>query len=113
MTTPRLEAIKVAVDAMTAVYAVAPDFVAEMLSALIEECRVGSPVAVFTTIADDAEWWAANATPVEMEAYLTAIARHLPDTHTHAKARKRIVAAMFKAMSTDDRAAFMTWAGQQ
>jgi hypothetical protein len=111
--TPRIEAMKAMIDATTAAYTVAPDFVGETLATLMEEWRAGSPMPPLLEMADEAEFWAANATPLDMEAVLVAIARHLPETHLHTRARKRLVAALFKGMGQDDRAAFLAWGTTQ
>jgi len=84
-----------------------------MICAFVEEMRMGNPLPVLTSIAEDADWWASLSTPVEMEGYLIAIARHLPDTVFHQRSRKRIIAAIFKAMPVSDKAAFLAWAQTQ
>jgi hypothetical protein len=47
-----------------------------------------------------------------LEAYLGAIVRVLPETPLHIKSRKRIMAAMWRAMPASDRKAFLEWAAQ-
>lgn len=41
-------------------------------NAIPEWTEFGSPLPTFLDLADDAQWWAANASPQEIEAYLLA-----------------------------------------
>lgn len=84
-----------------------------MLDAIMQDARMGNPLPVMLDVADDAAWWAQNAPPIEMEGYLAAIVRYLPETPLHIKSRKRIMAAMWKAMPQADRDAFLEWVAKE
>lgn len=88
----------------------APWPAAVLVSAVVEDMRMGCPMAGLTDIMADADWWASNATPLELEAHLIAIGKHLSETPVHIRTRKRIIAAMFAAMADHDKAAFFAWA---
>lgn len=103
---PKLEAAMVAVGESLAAHEWAT---IAMLDAIMQDARMGNPIPVMLDIADDAAWWARNAPPIELEGYLAAIVRYLPETPLHAKSRKRVMASMWKAMSDDDRASFLEW----
>jgi hypothetical protein len=42
------------------------------INAIPEWAEFGSPLPTFLDVADDARWWAANASPKEIDAYLLA-----------------------------------------
>lgn len=84
-----------------------------MMDAILQDARFGNPLPVMNDIAEDAEWWAAQVAPIELEGYLAAIVRYLPETPLHVKSRKRIMAAMWKAMPPADRAAFLEWTAKE
>lgn len=90
----------------------AEDALLPIICGTMEDLRQGI-LPTITDINDEADWWASMASPIDMEAHLRAIDRHLPETPIHHKARKRIVAAMFLSLSNEDRAAFMGWAKEQ
>lgn len=81
----------------------------QIICATLEDLRNG-PLPALTDLAHTADVWAEMTAPVEMEAYLAAIARRLPETPIHNKARKRIVAGMFVKMAPDERKRFIVWA---
>lgn len=83
------------------------------LDAIIQDARMGNPLPVMLDIAEDATWWASLAPPIELEGYLAAIVRYLPETPLHVKSRKRIMATMWKAMPQSDREAFLEWTAKQ
>ena len=83
------------------------------LDAVLQDARMGNPLPVMMDIADDAQWWASYALPLELEGYLAAIVKALPETPLHVKSRKRVMAAMWKAMNKDDREAFLQWVAKE
>jgi len=111
--TPSIEAMNALGVALGNAVAQCPDAALGLLCATIEDLRMGNPLPVLTQIGEDADWWAASSSAVEMEGYLIAIGRHLPDTPMHQRSRKRMIAALFKAMSAEDRAAFLAWGADQ
>jgi hypothetical protein len=82
------------------------------LDAVLQDARIGNPLPVMMDAAEDASWWSSYAAPIELEAYLGAIVRVLPETPLHIKSRKRIMAAMWRAMPAPDKKAFLEWAAQ-
>jgi hypothetical protein len=82
----------------------------EIICAVIEDGRAGSPLPVISSTDDDAHWWAGLANTIELEAYLYAIALRLSETEMHSKTRKRLVAKLFNGMAAHDQAAFLSWA---
>ena len=104
---PKLEAALVAVGESMAAHEWAT---CAMLDAVLQDARMGNPLPGMMDIADDAGWWASLALPLELEGYLAAIVRQLPETPLHIKSRKRVMAAMWKAMPKGDREAFLQWA---
>lgn len=107
---PKLDAALAAVGESLAAHEWAT---AAALDAVLQDCRIGNPLPLMADIAQDADWWAGNALPIELESYLAAIVRRLPETPLHVKSRKRIMAAMWRAMPSNDRAAFIEWTGKQ
>lgn len=87
------------------------DVLLTIICGTLEDLRT-KPLPVLTDLAHDADMWADLAAPVELEAYLTAIGRRLPETPMHHAARKRIIAGLFRAMSIEDRKRFIEWATQ-
>jgi hypothetical protein len=86
-----------------------PDFIVPLLNAVLDEMRAGQPLPVFTNMAVEADSWAAMAAPTELEAYLTAICARLPSAAMGLPQRKRVLAALYKSMPEDARAAFKEW----
>lgn len=82
-----------------------------VLNGVLEDARMGNPLPVLLDISDDADWWASLCTPIELEGYLVAISRHLAETPLHIKARKRLIAGLWKKMGAEDQASFLEWAG--
>lgn len=85
----------------------------EIICAVIEDGRAGSPLPVISGIDDDAHWWAGLANTIELEAYLYAISTRLAETEMHSKTRKRLVAKLFTGMAAHDQAAFLVWAEKE
>jgi hypothetical protein len=110
MIMPKLDAAMVAVGESIAAHEWAT---CAMMDAVLQDARMGNPLPVMLDIAEDATWWAQNALPLELEGYLAAIVRHLPETPLHMKSRKRIMAAMWKAMPQGDRESFLEWTAKQ
>lgn len=83
-----------------------------LLSAVLDSERQSAPLPVFEDAASEYEAWAAFATPIELEAMTLAVQRHMGDVPMVARARKRIIAALWRGMSAPDRAAFIEWTGK-
>lgn len=56
-------------------------------------------------------FWADTASPIELECYMLAAATKLAENGSlfHGKHIKRLIAALYKKMSPDERAAFGAW----
>jgi hypothetical protein len=80
------------------------------MCAILDAERLGAPLPVFQDMVTDYEGWASLASPLELEAMHQAVMAHLADAPMHVKARKRLLAALFRSLSDDDKKAFREWA---
>jgi hypothetical protein len=108
-----LGAVSAFTDATAEAIEVAPVGVFEIICAMIEDGRAGNPLPIVSEIDQEAKWWAGLATPLELEAFLYAIADRLSETPLHQKTRKRLLARLFKDMQSDDKAKFIAWASKE
>lgn len=112
MSQSKYEAIGALYAALHRCDAEVPEALIPICCGVIEANRTG-PLPLTQGVAEDAEFWAGLESPLVMEAYLMAISRHLPETPTHQRARKRIVAAMFLSLPAEDKERFIAWAQTQ
>jgi len=81
-------------DAVRA-YGVIPS---EVLCGFLEDLHAGRPQPLFGPVSDEARFWASMATPVELEAYLTAICEVLGRSHLAEPARKRLMMTLWSGL---------------
>ena len=84
-----------------------------LLTAVLEAESRGAPLPAFDDAAEEYADWAAFAAPPEREAMFAACARELAGQPAHAVQVKRLIAACYRRLSAEDRAAFMAWAVKQ
>lgn len=80
---------------------------------LQERCAGNPNIVLFEgMIAENAKQWSEIATPPELEAYFLASGAKLADRANmmHGRVMKRIIAALWVAMSPDEQSAFLKWA---
>lgn len=82
--------------------------VCELLAGWLEENGAGSPrLDVFGDVREDARFWADQAHPAELEAYVAAGLRRIERTQFAQGARKRLLVALWEAMGERDRRRFI------
>ncbi|MCB1401261.1 MAG: hypothetical protein KDJ82_16205 [Rhodobacteraceae bacterium] len=105
----RLEALIVHLSSGLAVVRPGEELaVAELLCGWLESVGAGGPdPSIFGHLREEAEFWASIATPAELEAHVAAGLRRIERVHFAAPARKRLLVALWEAMTPEDRAAFL------
>ena len=104
-----LPVIEAAMRAVGDALEVSPWAMVAILDATLQDYREGSPLPVMLDMQAEAESWATFAAPSELEAHLVAIVKHLADAPVHVAQRKRLIAAIWKSLGAEDRAAFIAW----
>ncbi len=84
-----------------------------LLTAVLEAEARGTPLPVFEGAGEEYAAWAGFASPPEREAMFAACARELAGQPAHAVQIKRLIAACYRRLGAEDRAAFMAWASKQ
>ncbi len=64
-------------------------------------------MTVFGDVREDAGWWAARATPVELLEYLSVAMRALGDRALHVSQRKQLFRNLWQSFGDTDRLAFI------
>lgn len=84
---------------------------AAIAAAVLDECSAGSPyLDAWGDIRADAEFWADCANPRELEVYFASTLTRLENQNLGLRARKRLIAKLFKALGPAEQQAFLTWA---
>lgn len=77
----------------------------------LDEIKAGSPAFdPWGDLRADAAFWADCANPAELEAYFTAALKRLQNQVLGLRARKRVLAELFRDLNASDRQAFLQWA---
>lgn len=85
-----------------------PDDARQLLTAALLDLSAGMPLhTAFGDVRDDARWWAAGATPVELMECLGAALRELGDKALHRTTRKQLFAVLWESFPEEDRRAFL------
>lgn len=82
-----------------------------VLQHALEELEGGAPPVPLDGPDADARFWAACASPRELEAYLRACLKALGEGPTTVRARKRLMVEMWAALPAADRREFLRRAG--
>lgn len=99
---------RLARDAIDALCRVHRDVATQICEAMIAEHITDGPKAdIFGHLRRDAQWWAELATVPEVQAYVVAGLLQLQERAIGHKARKEVLAALWKGMRPEDQGAFL------
>lgn len=85
-----------------------PDDAAQLATALLIDLSAGMPkLPYFTSIRDDARWWASLATPAELLEALSAALKSLNSTALHGAMRKRLFMSLWHSFSPFEQGNFL------
>lgn len=79
----------------------------ECLCLMLDEIGAGAPrYEALGDIREEASWWADTATPQELELYTAAALRRIERIRFAEAPRKRLLAALWGSLTSDQKAAF-------